>query len=132
MPESDLHRFYITKIIEHIDMRYCVQDSKLILTDLADNWRRPPQIANFVPDVYYSSPVSGVTIVGEAKSTGDILTSRSRLQILAFIEYCRINNGIFIVAVPWDEYPTAVNLVKNICNRIGIEIEYSVLKFLPR
>lgn len=132
MPESDLHRFYIKKIICHIEDIYCINDSKLIVSDLSNMNVRPPKIDRYFPDVYYQSLEKRVEIVGEAKSCGDITTTRSVEQIKAFIKYCNSKNAIFIVAVPWDEYATAVGLIKNICRKFDIIISFKVIELLPR
>ena len=132
MPESGLHRFYITKIINYIEDNYCINDSKLIVSDLSNINIRPPKIDCYLPDVFYHSVDRGLEIVGEAKSCGDISTTRSENQINSFVEYCYFQSAIFIVAVPWDEYATAVGMIKRMCKKYDTLINFKVLELLPR
>lgn len=132
MPESELHRFYVSQIVKYIEETYCADDERLIVTDLIDESVRPPRIDNYVPDVFYNSQITGDTVIGEAKSCGDISANRSIKQIQAFIKYCNDVNAILIIAVPWDEYSTAINIVRNFCRRMNISIQFKILMFLPR
>jgi hypothetical protein len=48
---------------------------------------RPPRVGNFVPDVLAGSVPPRFTVIGEAKCSHDLRTSRSTSQVYTFIEY---------------------------------------------
>ena len=46
--------------------------------------QQPPQVSDYIPDIYARDPATGLVIIGEAKTPEDIDSVYSRHQYLAF------------------------------------------------
>jgi len=104
MAESDTHKCLVSALVERIALDFFFGDKGSILVDSSSSSRecKPPSIEGFVPDVYAKGFGGGFTVVGEAKTAGDIECRHSSDQFRAFLQHCsQRNNAVFIVAVPW-------------------------------
>jgi hypothetical protein len=74
---------------------------------------KPSSIDGFYPDVCVLTIPSVLTIIGEAKTLPDLESSRSFRQIVAFLEYLKVqSNPHFVLAVPWQASATARNILR--------------------
>ncbi len=63
---------------------------------------KPPMIGQFKPDVYAIDAPITRTIIGEAKTQGDLETNHTDAQFRSFMNFLRLQpNPVFILAVPW-------------------------------
>ena len=63
---------------------------------------KPPMIGQFKPDVYAIDAPITRTIIGEAKTQGDLETNHTAAQFRSFMNFLRLQpNPVFILAVPW-------------------------------
>ncbi len=94
-----------------------------ILTDSSispemDN--RPPKIKGRTPDLYATDVPETFCVVGEAKTSKDLITKRSQQQMSIFIDYLfvRPTDDFFVLAVPYDATDRAVITLRNKCRRV--------------
>ena len=127
MAESVTHLRLVESLIAHISATY---RGFAVFHDLPSlvGAEKPPRIAGFVPDVYAVDAPTTVTVVGEAKTDGDLLTEHSREQLAAFLRYLALRRaGILVLAVSWKARATAKNLLISLqselaCTHVGIVV----------
>lgn len=57
----------------------------------------------------------GFCIIGEAEPPKALESKHTRKQLKALLEHCnKLNNGVFVLAVPWYSFCQAFNLLLNI------------------
>ena len=95
---------------------------------------RPPPIEGYVPDAYVMLNDMGAVVIGEAKSLRDLESSRTELQIAAFLRRCDALDGSFLVlAVPWPIERFAGSFLRNLKSRSRLlEVETIVLSEVSR
>ena len=122
MAESSTHTALVQVIIKYIGREHAHIPAMGIVNDLSSPLRaeKPNRIEGFVPDVYaFDAPLTTV-IIGEAKTTDDLETERSRKQISAFLLFLgHQQTGIFILAVPWQIKRRAQAIVTSLCSELG-------------
>lgn len=122
MSESNKHAELVGIIVDYIRREHIHITAMGILDDLAGPLRaeKPSRIGGFVPDVHaFDAPLTTV-IIGEAKTAADLETEHSRNQINAFMSYLsHQDNGIFILAVPWQAKRSAATLIEAVRKEIG-------------
>lgn len=117
MAESATHLELISRILEYIKDAYSGINHVSTLHDLPGviGCEKPPKIGNFRPDVYAIDAPLTRTVVGEAKTVGDLESGHTREQIKAFLRFLRFqSNSVFILAVPWQINIRARNLLESI------------------
>lgn len=103
MSESLKHVQLVQEIVAFVRAEFSAVYALVVLEDSANaaKGNKPPPIEGFVPDVYAIDVPTTMTVIGEAKTSQDIETDRSRAQIKTFIDFLRWRqNGVFILAVP--------------------------------
>ena len=104
-------------ILEFSLQQYIKQRNQewMIMMDGSSDWHSPPIIKGCRPDLYIQSKHSKITIIGEAKTENDTITSRSKNQIGKFIDYliCREGQSVLILCVALNQVNNARNLVKS-------------------
>lgn len=75
----------------------------------------PPRINGCLPDLYAADVPETFCIIGEAKTTKDLMSDRSQRQISIFLDYLTIKpgNNIFILAVPGGSTNQAIGVMRN-------------------
>ena len=74
---------------------------------------RPATIGGYIPDVFASDVPATFQVVGEAKTSADLETKRSRRQIIAFLDHLALyERSSFYLAVPYFTAPRARYIVK--------------------
>lgn len=120
---------------DFVRLTYFAGDTAPILIDSATlpvN-RRPPYIEGHRPDLFARQPNSSAVIIGEAKSVRDFETTRTWVQLSAFLNYCdRFPDSVLIIAVPWMVQRTAESLIQILKKRCNAEsVKTLVLHQLP-
>lgn len=104
------------------------------MADLPDRTAKskPPNINNFVPDVYVSLTSNHQLIIGEAKTSRDVDSKHTKKQVKAFLQKCaEYESSLFVLAVPWDMVRLTKAIVKNLQNEVGAQnVEVIVLEKL--
>jgi hypothetical protein len=73
---------------------------------------KPSPIEGYFPDLYAATTPPTITIIGEAKTIGDLETQRSLNQFLAFIRFLSVRpNPTLILATPWRGRSTAMRII---------------------
>lgn len=123
MAESVTHLRLVEILVAHITTTY---GGLVVFHDLPAllGAEKPPRIGGYVPDVYATDAPTTITIVGEAKTEGDLVTDHSRGQLIAFLQYLGARDrGVLVLAVPWQVRATAKNLLASLqrehrCNHV--------------
>ena len=81
--------------------------------DHCPDWHSPPTIKGYRPDLHIWNKCSRITIIGEAKTEGDLMTNRSQKQINGFIDYLaeRKEDAILILCVALNQVSDARYLI---------------------
>jgi type IV pilus biogenesis protein CpaD/CtpE len=138
VPESSQHIRLVEALVNYIEVRYKPLKSMIILSDLPKTvgGDRPPRVGGYAPDVYATDAPTTITVIGEAKTAEDLVTSHSRQQIEAFLDYLRYQkSGVFVLAVPFFSSATARIVVESAKRAAGVkssEIETVILDELTR
>jgi hypothetical protein len=117
LAESTTHLALVRIILKYIGREHAQITALGVVTDLSSSLHaeKPSRIGGFVPDVYaFDAPLTTV-IIGEAKTSTDLETERSKKQIAAFLSFlCQQPTGIFILAVPWQAKQRARAVIKTL------------------
>lgn len=122
MAESREHLRLIDAILRYIEREFAPLCRFAVFDDRPSEIRgeKPPRIAGFVPDVFAEDVPPTVTIIGEAKTSSDLGTLRSRQQIRAFLEHLALRQrGVFIIAVPWQASRAARSVLESTKHTAG-------------
>lgn len=129
MSESSNHQKLVGLIIEYVRERVGENYACFIETDLSDG-SPLPQLTDegFRPDVFFE--YNGTLIIGEAKTSDDILREHSCQQYVSYLRKCSLylGNSEFVIAVPWVDQATANNLLMKIKHDIPGNYNIKVLR----
>ena len=117
MSESVQHTRLVQAIIAQLDTDLGPLCDIMVCDDSPNPLRgeRPPKLSGFIPDVYATDVPTTRVVVGEAKTEQDLETTRSHLQITAFLTYLSaMRNSLFILAVPFCCIPRGNNLLQEL------------------
>lgn len=131
--ESLAHAKLVEKLIVAVREKHRAARGLLILADqheFGDD--RPWSIDGFTPDVYASDVPVTFRIIGEAKTTDDLVTDRSWRQLNAFYRHLALYEGsTFYLAVPWRAAARAQAIVTALKKAIeGQTVQCEVLTFV--
>ena len=120
---------------EHADLRKIIKKwvksnlDSYCLTIIDDDPRNPlgssiPAIRGSIPDLYGHSFKHGIQVIGEAKTSNDIINKHTEKQLRAYLEHLNVYNkkGYLIVAVPLSDKEEMINLVRKIVREVNINI----------
>lgn len=129
MGESQTHKDLLVKICKWIKSS---DETAIILCDEVDAVGQtdlPPMINDVRPDVYAIGRARYRYIIGEAKaSQSDLESEHTIKQLTAYIEFCvSTENSVLVVAVPVMLINCTKNLIRNLKNRLGANVETYVL-----
>lgn len=131
MGESANHRKLVELIIEYVGEKVGCDYACFIQSDVIDE-HPLPQLTDegFRPDVFYE--YNGTLIIGEAKTSNDIMREHSIRQYASYLRKCSLYNGSaeFVISVPWTDQATANNILKKIKRDYAGEYKITVLKGL--
>jgi len=104
MTESLEHIQHVENLVAYIRREFRHLFALVILRDTPSSLRdeKPPILDGFVPDVFAYDVPTTITIIGEAKTSTDLETDRSRAQIKTFIDFLRWReNSMFFLSIPF-------------------------------
>ncbi len=104
MAESAAHVTLVEDLVAWVTKTYLNGDKGFLLIDhpTMNVSSKPPKINGYVPDVFTATAPNGLTVIGEAKTIGDVERPHSVEQIRAFLKYgSTCGNSVFVFAVPW-------------------------------
>lgn len=129
MSESWKHKKLVEIIIKYVENRVGHDCTCFIESDMSDD-RPLPAMTNegFRPDVVYE--YGKFMIIGEAKTSNDILKEHSLAQYASYLKKCSLYQGkaMFIMAVPWMEQASANNVLTKIRKDYPGDYEIKILK----
>lgn len=116
--ESDEHTLLVTRLTDFIRKQHGGdRNLALYVDDQMRGRERPQRIGNHLPDLYAEDVPRSFVVIGEAKTHLDLVSSRSRRQIGAFIRYLALQkSAFFYLAVPTLSGPAATTLVRELGN----------------
>ena len=120
---------------EHADLRKIIKKwvksnlDSYCLTIIDDDPRNPlgssvPAIRGSIPDLFGHSFKHGIQVIGEAKTSNDIINKHTEKQLRAYLEHLNVYNkkGYLIVAVALRDRDEMINLVRKIVREVNINI----------
>jgi hypothetical protein len=135
MPESSTHLALVGRIIDHIAEHYCGISGLAVLHDLPGRigCNKPPKIGVYRPDVYAVDAPLTQTIIGEAKTQGDLDTQHTHKQLTAFVKFLALHkNAVLILAVPWQAKARGIAVLNSIAQRVGTtSVHFIVVDNIP-
>lgn len=117
MSESDYHRSLVQALASEISCDPVWSNRPIVYSDIQDGIFAdlPPIIGNNRPDVFARDLASSFSIIGEAKTAGDIDNSHTFEQLISFFDYLRSNPyGELWMAVPWLSAGTATRICTHV------------------
>ncbi len=115
MSESAQHQKLVKMIIEETENIVGVEYTCFIQTDLADKYSLPEMTQEgYRPDVFFR--MGGLMVIGEAKTSSDVLRGHSLRQYESYIKKCALFSGksVLILAVPMMDKPSVHNALQKI------------------
>jgi hypothetical protein len=90
---------------------------------------KPPNIGGYQPDVFAKAVVrQPITIIGEAKTTYDLETNRSELQLISYLSYLKSASDPFLVmSTSWVVQRTAKGLLchlRDLCEASRVKLVF--------
>lgn len=114
MPESKLHRLLVQSLVASVEGR---QKDWFLFVD-GDHSRShgcPPQLEAVRPDLYARANETRHVVIGEAKTTFDIETAHTALQLDTYFRHLSLErSGELLLAVPY----LCAGQAHRICRRI--------------
>ena len=126
MGESITHINFVRQILKWMQVNCSKNDFALVQVDLPEykKYSKPPLVLGFYPDIFVDFDR---TIIGEAKTLGDISNEHTFNQISSYIKFLKgKKRPLFIFACPWEVYEESSNLINKIqktLNANNVEIE---------
>ena len=130
MAESQEHMLLVGNLVAYIRREFKHVFALVLLQDTANAARgdKPPILNGFVPDVFAYDVPTTITIIGEAKTSADLETDRSRAQIRTFVEFLRWRaKSTFILAVPFGLIGPARTIISSVHKDTSSELPQIVL-----
>lgn len=122
MPESEEHIKLVRFLIDYITRHHAQEFGLCVYADTSDAGRgdKPRPVDGYVPDVFVVTVPSSFTIIGEAKTFGDLATSRSRSQLRTFLRFLQYSNSPqMILAVPLAARASAHGVLRALKREVG-------------
>ena len=120
---------------EHADLRKIIKKwitsnlASYCLTIVDDDPRNPlgssvPEIRGSIPDLYGHSYINGIQVIGEAKTSNDIINNHTEKQLRAYLKHLNVynNKGYLIIAVALRDRDEMTNLVRKIVREVNENI----------
>lgn len=80
---------------------------------LIPKYEMPPILNGFRPDIFAISKDNTAFLVGDAKTSTDVESNRTREQLTGFIEWLSSKEmGYIVLGVPWVSKASAMSLLK--------------------
>ena len=89
--------------------------------DLPEAPEKPELIGGYRPDVLARDIPQSVTIIGEAKTPGDVDNSHTRNQIRAFLRFLSFQpQPTLVIGTRWHALPTAIRIVTGLADQLEL------------
>lgn len=125
MSESLLHQKLVTALIE--DVKACASALPPFIYADGHGSALPQLIGNVRPDVYAHFTLQKKVIVGEAKTSADVESMRTLLQLEQYFEHLGQSPlGELWMAVPWTSAGAAVRVCSVIKRRMSSPVAFRV------
>ena len=100
--ESNMHRSLVRYVSRYVAEQHGSNGNLALYSDEDDELRqRPQRIGGHLPDVYAEDVPRTFVVLGEAKTTTDLETDRTKRQLSAFIRCLSLYDvSYFYLAVP--------------------------------
>lgn len=114
MAESSTHIEFVYTCKDYIVKNVIPSgDDAFVCVDCPETTQKPPAVVGGVrPDLYYRR--SGLLVIGEAKTIGDIDNIHSRKQYECYFEECKLFEGdsYIVVCSSWSVAPSLWTILK--------------------
>lgn len=135
MPVSRSHEQLVQSIVRWIKEKDALdRDIALHVDNVLETTKYPypPNINGHVPDVYAKETQGTGEMIGEAKTSKDLESPRTKIQLEAYVKYLKHQqDGILIIATPWVSVNSARGIVRSIVKRLSAQnIQTHFLNFL--
>lgn len=130
----------MSESLSHLELVRCIAnwvrtcsflgDDPLVYSDLPESTiqQKPKALITHKPDVIACSRRSDRKIFGEAKTSSDLESLRSRRQLLEFLQCANTKDSALVVATHWDYTRCAGSILKSLCSHSEIASpNYAVL-----
>lgn len=135
MPESSSHIRLVQALVKWISESFFSGEMSAVFVDGPDSSKgtKPPNIYNFIPDVYVPYQMANLFIIGEAKTPRDLETNHTIDQFKAFLSKCsEYDNSLFVLAVRWDLVRLGHSIIKHAMHKVGAtNVKTIVIEMLP-
>lgn len=136
MTESSTHYTLVARLLEEMRAQFAPVDDLCILIDDGSIPldHRPPPIGGKIPDVHIRSVGSDrLLALGEAKTSQDVDTEHTRIQLAEYFRYLKHHASPFLVlAVPWHKKPLIASIAAKVQAECGAaNVTVIVLKDCP-
>lgn len=122
MAESSTHMALVRRLVGYVQASMNSRQHLSVLHDLPGliGCDKPPRLGPYRPDLYAADVPVTTVIVGEAKTSKDLETVHSRLQLRAYLRHLALYPGsTMILAVPWSVRVRAENLLRLVADETG-------------
>ena len=128
--ESAQHIRLVGRLIGEIKARHASARNLMILADHRDfGTDRPEMMGGHLPDVFARDLPETFRVIGEAKTSLDLESDRSRRQIAAFLEDLSVYpNSSFCLAVPWAKFGRASAILKSLHNASLASVNIEIIR----
>lgn len=128
MGESAKHSYLVNSIYEYVITKVPDDEGVLVLVDLPTSKDKPPRNRDgYCPDVEYYH--HGLLIIGDAKTSADLESQHSRMQIDSYILECHEfeGNSLLVLGVPFADSMRACSVISSAQRRLNTQVPYTVI-----
>lgn len=135
MSESVNHQLLVEALVREISNDSVWINQPIIYSDslnVVGTTDLPPTIGNNRPDVFARDMKTSLSIIGEAKTTGDIDCAHTFSQLISFFDYLNAQEGAELwMAVAWLDAGTALRVCKHARKRSNAhKVTVKVIAFM--
>jgi len=130
MAESSSHIYLVEQLVNIMLTSYEL-DNYYSFIDHPSSKQKPMKLRGYFPDYYYYNPVEAILVIGEAKTSNDLMNKHTINQITAFLQECNESKtSRFVLAVPWQLVNYSKDMLRKICFDNGLMVDCHVLENL--
>lgn len=116
MSESSHHRILVEALARNISRDSIWGAPPFVYCDILDeagSSNLPPTIGRYRPDVFARDMMNSVSIIGEAKTDGDIDNDHTLMQLMSFFGHLRVGKKAELwMGVTWMSAGTAMRVCR--------------------
>lgn len=128
--ESAQHIRLVERLIGEIKARHAAARNLMILADHREFGEdRPGMMGGHLPDVFARDLPESFRVIGEAKTSLDLESERSKKQISAFLDDLSVYpNASFYLAIPWVKFSRASAIMRSICKADHASVKIEIIR----